>query len=77
MIAGVKTGNLEKLRAKPAMLAEGMLDKAMPPAMVMDDFRRLFPKGPIVELPNAGHFCQEDAPETLVALIQQFIQMTE
>ncbi len=77
VIAGVKTGNLEKLRAKPAMLAEGMLDRAMPPAMVMDDFRRLFPKGPIVELANAGHFCQEDAPETLVALIQQFIQMTE
>jgi len=44
--------------------------------MVMDDFRRLFPKGPLVELENVGHFCQEDAPVTLVALIHQFIQMT-
>ncbi len=77
VIAGVKTGNLEKLRAKPAMLAEGMADRAMPPEMVMDDFRRLFPNGPIVQLENVGHFCQEDAPETLVALIQMFIQMTE
>ncbi|MEM6316976.1 MAG: alpha/beta fold hydrolase [Bacteroidota bacterium] len=76
VVEGIKTGNLEKLRAKPAMLAEGMADKAMPPAMVMDDFRRLFPKGPIVKLENVGHFCQEDAPVTLVALIQQFIQMT-
>jgi haloalkane dehalogenase len=76
VVEGVKTGNLEKLRAKPAMLAEGMADKAMPPAMVMNDFKRLFPNGPIVQLENVGHFCQEDAPKTLVALIQQFIQMT-
>lgn len=77
VIEGAKTGNLEKIRAKPAMLAEGMLDRAMPPELVMDDFKRLFPNGPIVPLPNAGHFCQEDAPEALVALIQMFIQMTD
>lgn len=76
VIEGIKLGNLEKLRSKPAMLAEGMADKAMPPALVMDDFKRLFPNGPIVELENVGHFCQEDAPKTLVALIQMFIQMT-
>lgn len=76
VVEGIKTGNLEKMRSKPAMLAEGMADKAMPPALVMDDFRRLFPNGPIVELEDVGHFCQEDAPKTLVALIQQFIQMT-
>jgi pimeloyl-ACP methyl ester carboxylesterase len=29
-------------------------------------------EGPVVELPNAGHFSQEDAHEILVALIQQF-----
>ncbi len=77
VIEGIKIGNLDKLRSKPAMLAEGMADQAMLPGMVMDDFRRLFPNGPIVELENVGHFCQEDAPETLVALIQLFIQMTE
>jgi len=76
VVEGLKLGNLEKLRAKPAMLAEGMADQAMPPALVIDDFKRLFPNGPVVELENAGHFCQEDAPVTLVALIQQFIQMT-
>lgn len=76
VVEGLKTGNLPKLRAKPAMLAEGMLDQAMPPALVMDDFKRLFPNGPIVQIQNAGHFCQEDAPETLVALVHLFIQMT-
>ena len=76
VMQGLKMGNLEKVRSKPAMLAEGMKDKAMPPALVMSDFKRLFPNAPIVQLENAGHFCQEDAPETLVALIEMFIQMT-
>ena len=58
------------------MLAEGMKDQAIEPATAILDFKTLWPEGPVVELPNAGHFCQEDAPETLVALIQQFIQMT-
>ena len=39
-------------------------------------FKAQFPNAPVVELPQAGHFCQEDVPETLVALIQQFIQQT-
>ncbi len=77
VMEGLKMGNLEKVRSKPAMLAEGMKDKAMPPALVISDFQRLFPEGPVVQIPNAGHFCQEDTPETLVALIQMFIQMTD
>ena len=69
-------GGIDELRKKPAMLAEGMRDRAIPPARAIADFKILYPTGPIVELENVGHFCQEDAPETLVALIQQFIQMT-
>ena len=76
VMEGLKMGNLEKVRSKPAMLAEGMKDKAMPPALVMSDFKRLFPNGPIVKIENAGHFCQEDAPETLVALIEMFMQVS-
>lgn len=67
---------LEKLRSKPAMLAEGMKDRAILPEVAIADFKALFPGAPVVELPEAGHFCQEDAPETLVALIQQFVQST-
>ena len=69
-------GGVEELQKKPTMLAEGMRDRAIPPQRAITDFKTLFPNGPIVELENVGHFCQEDAPETLVALIQQFIQMT-
>jgi pimeloyl-ACP methyl ester carboxylesterase len=69
-------GGVEELKAKPAMLAVGMKDHAISPERMLADFKALWPEGPVVELPNAGHFCQEDAPDTLVALIQQFTQMT-
>jgi haloalkane dehalogenase len=68
--------SVEALKSKPAMFAEGMKDHAVPPETAIADFKALWPEGPVVELANAGHFCQEDVPETLVALIQQFIQLT-
>ncbi len=64
------------LRSKSAMLAEGMRDRAIPPALAIADFRALFPHGPVVQLDQAGHFCQEDAAPELVALIQLFMQMS-
>ncbi len=65
---------VDALKSKPAMLAEGMKDHAIPPETAIADFKALWPKGAIVELPNAGHFCQEDEPDTLVSLIQRFLQ---
>ena len=73
---GVQTGNLEALRQKPAMLAEGLEDRAIDPEGAIEDFRNLFPNGPVVRLPDVGHFCQEDAPELLGAVIHQFLQAT-
>ena len=73
---GLKLGNLEKLKSKPSMLAEGMKDKAIIPENAIADFRALWPKGPVNTFDKAGHFCQEDIPEELTALIHQFIQMT-
>jgi pimeloyl-ACP methyl ester carboxylesterase len=67
---------VEALRRKPAMLAEGMRDRAILPDVVLSHFRTAFPGGSIVELPAAGHFCQEDQPALLVALIEQFMQVT-
>lgn len=74
----VKEGfpGIEHLTAKPAMLVVGLRDHGIAPEHQMADFRALFPSGPIVTLPYAGHFCQEDAPDTIVALIQQFLQLT-
>ena len=68
-------GGVPALRSKPAMLAEGMRDKAIPPALAIADFQALFPGGPIIKLGNAGHFCQEDAASELVALLQLFMQI--
>lgn len=66
--------NADALKTKPAMLAEGMCDRAIPPETAIADFQAMWPDGAVVRMPNAGHFCQEDVPETLVALIEQFIQ---
>ena len=68
---------IDGLKAKPAMLVVGMKDGAIDPQVQLADFKSLFPNGPITILPDAGHFCQEDAPETIVALIQQFIHMSQ
>ena len=74
VLEGTTTGNLEAVKAKPAMLASGDMDFGIAQGHSMSDFRGLFPQAPIVKLPGVGHFCQEDVPEVLVALIQQFIQ---
>lgn len=68
--------DLPKLAALPAMMVEGMQDHAIEPERAIAGFKTLYPDGPVVRLPNAGHFCQEDAPEIIVPLIQQFLQMT-
>ena len=67
---------VDALREKPAMLAEGLADHAIPPVLAIADFEALWPGRPVVRLPGVGHFCQEDAPDTLVALIAQFMQST-
>jgi haloalkane dehalogenase len=64
---------LPALRSKPAMLAEGMCDHAIPPERAIADFEGLWPRGTVVRLPGVGHYCQEDAPETLVELVERFI----
>jgi pimeloyl-ACP methyl ester carboxylesterase len=67
---------LEGLKSKPAMLAVGMKDRAIAPQNQISDFKAIWPEGPIIKLPNAGHFSQEDAPETIIALIELFILST-
>lgn len=65
---------LPALAAKPAILLEGLEDRAIDPRRAIADFRGVWPNGPVVELQGVGHFCQEDAPELLVSNIRQFLQ---
>jgi len=75
MIEGLKTGNLDKLKQKPAMLAFGLKDNAFDREYAISDFKALFPDSPVSTFENAGHFCQEDIPEVLIPLIDQFIKV--
>lgn len=69
----------DELRARvkqmPAMLVNGLQDHALHQDFTFGAFRDAFGEDKTaITLPNVGHFCQEDAPETLVALIKAFIQ---
>ncbi|MFF3228847.1 alpha/beta fold hydrolase [Nocardia suismassiliense] len=64
------------LRGKPALLVQGMRDTALLPGYTMPAFHLGYPSAPIIELPEAGHFTSEDAPETLLALLALFLQTT-
>ena len=65
---------VEDLTSKPAILLEGLEDYAIPPEFAIADFTSLWPSSPVIKLPDVGHFCQEDAPELLVASILQFLK---
>jgi pimeloyl-ACP methyl ester carboxylesterase len=63
------------LRGKPALMIEGMLDRAIPPALALADFSGLWLMAPVIQVPGAGHYIQEDAPEVVVPALQTFLGM--
>lgn len=60
----------------PAMMIEGMRDRAIWPHVALAGFRAFFPHGTVHQLAHAGHFIQEDAHETVVPLIEEFCSRT-
>ena len=36
--------------------------------------REIWPDAPSISLPNVGHYAQEDAPDSVVAMIEQFVR---
>jgi pimeloyl-ACP methyl ester carboxylesterase len=60
----------------PAMMIEGMGDRAIWPHVALAGFRAFFSHGTVHELAQAGHFIQEDAPEVIVPLIEEFCLRT-
>lgn len=57
------------LAAKPALFVWGMKDFAFRPAQTIPRMRATFPDHQLVELPEANHFIQEDAPDQITAAI--------
>jgi haloalkane dehalogenase len=61
------------LGSKPALLVWGMKDPAFPPGQSLPRMRAAFADHVVVELPDAKHFIQEDAPERIAqAIIERF-----
>lgn len=58
-----------KLGDKPALLVWGMKDFAFRPGPTLPRMRSAFPDHVLVELPDAKHFIQEDAPDAIAAAI--------
>ena len=73
IVEGFKEGNLKDLCSKPAILAYGMQDKAIEPDYAIRDFKALFPSSIVTEIPDAGHYSQEDEPQLLIDLIKKFM----
>lgn len=56
----------------PVLIAWGMRDPAFPPALLAQ-WRERLPEAEVLELPDAGHFLQEDAHERIVPRIRRLL----
>jgi haloalkane dehalogenase len=62
-----------KLGSKPALLVWGMKDFAFRPGPNLPRMRSAFPNHVLVELSNASHYIQEDAPQQIAeAIVDRF-----
>lgn len=59
----------DRLADVPLLLVFGTKDPGLGRAAVIDRWRAVFPHAPLVRLPEAGHYLQEDAPDEVAAAI--------
>ncbi|WP_247991405.1 hypothetical protein [Bradyrhizobium sp. 186] len=64
------------VRRKPALAIWGDADRTLQAAHFLPLFRALFPGAPVHRLAGVGHYCLEDAPETVNHLISAFLSQT-
>ncbi len=57
----------------PTLLIWGMRDRVLPPA-VLGMWQVKFPNASTVEIGDASHFLQEDAPEKIASEIEKFLE---
>ena len=63
-----------KLRDRPALIVWGMKDSAFKPNQLVR-WREALPQARVVELPNAGHWPHEEAPDEVIAAIREFVRV--
>jgi len=68
--------SLAQFRDHPMQLIWGMKDWCFTPHNFLNEFRRRFPNAHSLELPQAGHYVFEDAPEELLKQTLSFLQGT-
>lgn len=57
----------------PTLLVWGMRDPVLPPS-VLRMWQRIYPRATTHEIDDASHFLQEDAPEQVAMLIEEFLE---
>lgn len=64
------------IRTKPALAIWGAADRTLHAENFLPLFTAIFPTAPVHQLAGVGHYCLEDSPEEVVAIIAQFIRET-
>ena len=62
------------IRTKPALAIWGAADRTLRAEQFLPLFTAIFPTAPVHRLAGVGHYCLEDAPDEVVAIIVQFIR---
>ena len=69
-------GLLHRLTNKPMMICWGMKDWCFD-SVFLRRWRERFPKASVREYPDAGHYILEDAHETVIPEVQNFLKLTD
>ena len=69
-LATLETRVAQTLADKPVVLLFGRKDPALASDSIIETWRRQFPDATYIELPEAGHYIQEDAPEEIIEAIR-------
>ncbi|MFS8049934.1 alpha/beta fold hydrolase [Rhizobium sp. BR 314] len=64
------------IRAKPALAIWGEVDRTLAAEHFLPLFASVFPTAPVKHLGGVGHYCFEDAPETIAMLIMDFLRQS-
>ena len=64
------------IRARPALAIWGEADRTLHAGHFLPLFTQLFPAAPVHRLAGVGHYCLDDAPDAVAALVTDFIRQT-
>lgn len=64
------------IRGKPALAIWGEADQTLHAAHFLPLFESLFPSASVHRIARVGHYCLEDAPETVNRLVAAFVSQT-